>query len=618
MKIAIFSFILIVGLTFDGFGQIHSPGMPLSKGLSIDEVPIVMLIADRQTEQIPLEKQPLLAGFTIPFQAADHSKGKWTESEDGWLIWQIGITVPDANGLNVYFSNFNLGEGEKVFLYNEAYSEILGAFNHINNGGQFATEFLPGVSIIIEYNTNKKYKELPFAIREIGFSVLEVSSQQGFGDSGSCEVNVNCPEGENWQTEKRGVARILVKDGTQLFWCAGSLVNNTNLDGTPYFLTAKHCGETSSVSDYSDWVFHFNYEATDCESPVFEPQHQSLTGSQLLARSFTSNNSGSDFKLLLLDDEVPSNYKPYFNGWDHSGVGADLGTGIHHPQGDLKKISTFDDPLVSTNYNNSTPDENGKYWMVLWNETESGHGVTEPGSSGSPIFSEAGYIVGALSGGKASCSSPDLPDYYGKFSYSWASNGSDSARQLQPWLDPANTGVERLSGLSFDSTGSLAFSSDTREIMVGEQVTFYNQSEGNYSGFEWRFSGGTPDHSEMGNPSPVNYGSAGLFDVTLIGKSGAGNDTLKVKDYVTVMPRLSPNPSGGRFRISFGKEMPSQIEVFVTDIQGRNVNFYLQTDESSLTIDLTNHTSGVYLIKVVADGRTEVLKATLVNYKKEN
>ena len=63
-----------------------------------------------------------------------------------------------------------------------------------------------------------------------------------------------------------------------------------------------------------------------------------------------------------------------------------------------------------------------------------------------------GRIRGTLTGGQASCSQPDQPDYYGKFSWHWESNGTDDTLQLRPWLDPANTGQTILGGQYFNDT----------------------------------------------------------------------------------------------------------------------------------------------------------------------
>ena len=121
--------------------------------------------------------------------------------------------------------------------------------------------------------------------------------------------------------------------------------------------------------------------------------------------------------------------------------------GIHHPQGDIKKISTYTVPLMQTIW---TGGSKLAHWQVNWSKTANGHGTTEGGSSGSPIFDSQGLLVGTLTGGDSSCDSLDLllPDYYGMFSYSWDKNGTDSNEVLKYWLDPDNTNTMTLNGWS--------------------------------------------------------------------------------------------------------------------------------------------------------------------------
>ena len=64
---------------------------------------------------------------------------------------------------------------------------------------------------------------------------------RNFGDAGGCMVNINCPEGNNWQAEKHAVARMIIPLGDKSFYCSRALVNNTNNDYTAYVLTADHC-----------------------------------------------------------------------------------------------------------------------------------------------------------------------------------------------------------------------------------------------------------------------------------------------------------------------------------------------------------------------------------------
>jgi hypothetical protein len=283
-----------------------------------------------------------------------------------------------------------------------------------------------------------------FLISEVGYAYRGVSvypkNADGFGGSGDCEVNINCPEGQDVQVEKRGVARIQVKRGTGSFWCTGSLVNNTRYDKIPYLLTADHCGRNTTPDDVSQWVFYFNYESASCPNPSFEPPSHSMTGATLVSQGGDAGNSGSDFFMVRLLENIPDSFHVCFNGWSRTNESSPDGYGIHHPQGDIQKVSTYVEPLVSSSWNGHVP---GSHWRVVWAATPNGHGVTEGGSSGSPIFDDFNRIVGTLTGGDSSCDSSalDAPDYYGKFSYHWDQNGTDSSSVLSVWLDPDSSGA---------------------------------------------------------------------------------------------------------------------------------------------------------------------------------
>jgi len=171
--------------------------------------------------------------------------------------------------------------------------------------------------------------------------------------------------------------------------------------------------------------------------------HQSLTGAVLVASDGTHGTGGSDFYLIRLLDNIPYNYPHYFNGWSAIDYASNSGVTIHHPDGDIKKISTYTTTLTTSNWqSNGLP----SHWEVYWSETENNWGVTEGGSSGCPMFDNSGFIIGTLTGGFASCTNQDVADFYGKFSYHWDLNSNEPSRQLKPWLDPDNTGVTVLSG----------------------------------------------------------------------------------------------------------------------------------------------------------------------------
>ena len=580
--------------------------------------PLILKIPEMPKEEQPKnEVLPQSAGQTIVLDTTVRYTGIWDKTAEGTYIYRVGFEVTGADGMNAYFGKLRLNRDDHLFIYNVDRTQVLGPFDMNDNAPQFAIGFLKGPQLILELNTKERYDTLPFKIVEIGIAdAFHGDADRDFGDAGSCEVLVNCKEGENWQFQKDGVVRVLVKEGTKLFWCTGTLVNNTRNDGTPYLITANHCGKNATSYDYGGWIFDFNYEVEGCEMPLYEPDFDNrMIGAQLLAHSEYDVDRASDFKLLLLNEEIPDDFRVFYNGWDRSGKVSPSGVTMHHPQGDVTMISTYDEPIVSVDYYNPTPNNDGRYWKVNWTETENGHGVTEGGSSGCPLFSAEGYLIGSLTGGNASCNNPDEPDYYGKFSYAWASEGADSTRQLRYWLDPENTGVISLKGTNLDTTKITAnFSSDVTEVSVGEKVQFYNHSIGNIIGYEWQFEGGEPAHSEIYTPASIQYNNFGAYRVTLVARSSSAIDSIIREDYIKVLPTLSPNPSmDGIYKLSFGKETPEDIVVEVYSMVGRKVSpVFLEYKNDGLYIDISRQARGMYLIHVKTADSQQVTKASFL------
>lgn len=305
--------------------------------------------------------------------------------------------------------------------------------------------------LIVQYKAFTPSISPQVKIRSYSIEVAKrIENTDDFGDSQPCEVNINCPEGNNYQDVKNSIVRIDVKIGSAYFWCSGSLVNNTAYNYKPYILTAEHCainGSFASAQDFADWIFYFQYEGPNCSNPSNEGSigNKHITGATLLARSNDNGgDNGSDFLLLELSTGVPTSFNPFFAGWSRLNTAPNSGVAIHHPQGDIKKISTSNSTAVSGEYPGSTA--NDTHWEVIWSATTTNHGVTEGGSSGGPFFNENKLISGTLTGGYATCSQNSSKDFYGKFSYHWDQNGSTPNRRLKDWLDPNNTGVSVLTG----------------------------------------------------------------------------------------------------------------------------------------------------------------------------
>lgn len=403
-------------------------------------------------------------GKLIPMNIDILKSGEWTNTDQGRYC-RAEIKLTKANALGLIFDEFYLPEGAKLHIYSPNHAQVLGAYSSINNNESkvFSAELLIGDRAIVEYfEPTKVNNTASLKLGEVTYVYADLpgyiqSSYRNRDVSGPCQVNINCPEGQPWQNQKNGVIKILLYEQGSAWWCTGSLINNTRVDMHPYLLTADHCGATSTTSEYNKWVFYFMDESPSCENAYPGTAH-TLTGTKLLACSGDLSTGTSDYKLLELNDGnlIPSEYKPYFNGWDRSGNEAQNGVCIHHPSGDIKKISSYFQTISSYYDEDVSPiipsDGKRKYWAVHWKETESGHGVTEGGSSGSPLFSENGYIIGTLSGGYASCSYPEEVDYYGKLDSHWEDQTKGKGSKLATYLDPINKGILKLNGTYGDSS----------------------------------------------------------------------------------------------------------------------------------------------------------------------
>jgi len=621
MKSILYSLLLPIIFSFitsPTYSQLSKDGVPpgfidkssdhLLKHFRVDPPDIEKLL--KEDEKAGKHGVAERVGVLLPVSITPSEYGEWKSIGNRKMQWRIRISAEGAHHLALYFSYFELPAGAELFAYNAGRTQLIGAFTSVNNhvSRLFATELLAGESIILELITphhlagNKQFtiSEILYAYREHGYGLKE------FGSSGQCNVNVNCSEGDDWQDEKRGVVKINSRVGASVYRCSGSLINNTRYDFLPYILTADHCARSGSTysteQDFNQWVFYFNYEADNCENPLEEPSAQSLVGAALKANVGGGlAYMGSDFCLVLLNDSIPPEVIPYFNGWSRANIASPSGVGIHHPSGDIKKISTYTTSLVSTNWDASTPN---MYWQVRWSETPSGHGVTEPGSSGSPLFNNEGYIVGQLTGGFASCTNLTAPDKYGKFSVSWESIGLTPDRQLRPWLDPDNIGVLNLPG-SYNTIQVVSlFAADTAVVQRGGQIGFRDLSLGNPTEWHWFFQGGEPTESREQNPGLITYNTYGRFDVKLIVKNEHNTHSATYEKYIRVIPGLSSNPASDYTVLMLGSHENESLTVKISDLRGivKEVREYDIKGLYALRVDVKNLEPGAYILTTTSDG----------------
>lgn len=435
--------LLLLWLQF-GFAQVTNQGKPLSWKLQGLEAvaPVVMpkfdLAALQAEDKVNENKKDMIWRFGYEF-IVDHSlnnSGNWYTLPNGDRIWRMRYQSAGAKTMNFLFSDFYMPTGAKVYLYNNEQTDVLGAYDAQQNNEEhvLGTWLVKGQDIWIEY-----YE--PAAVAGQGkleiFKVVHgyrtsegllKSPDDDLNGSGNCNYDVNCTLGgidDLKDINKKAVALIITDNSG---FCTGSLVNNTSNDGTPYFLTANHC-----YSNPSQWAFRFNWIspnpvcAGNTPSTSNAPDYyQTASGASLKARS-----EASDFCLVQITANMPASWDLVYAGWDRSDVAPPYTFGIHHPQGDIMKVCKDDDAPTADN------DGEADLWIVGNWEL----GVTESGSSGSPLFNNEGRIIGQLFYGEADCvgnSNNGRYDAYGRFATSW-DNGSTVNTRLSDWLDPEGT-----------------------------------------------------------------------------------------------------------------------------------------------------------------------------------
>ena len=396
---------------------------------------------------------PYRVGLPLAVSYNLQNSGHWQVLGDSVRVWRLQLHAAGAKAMTVSYDKFWIPAGAKFFVYNADKTFCIGAFTSFNNKGMrespvdFATGFVAGDNIVLEYYEPIGAEIGVISVERVIYVYKNVLAAQSNvmhgvtpGTSMSCNVNLNCPEGDDWQKEKRAVAAIY--DGIGAL-CTGALINNTG--NKDYFLSADHCFssryDAQGANQMNQLIFYWNYESPDCSNTyIYNPP--SSAGAKLVA-----NNSHSDFALLELTESVKNvnGYMPYYLGWTRSNVAAANAVGIHHPRGDIKKISVENNAVTSYDRIQNWVDGNGNiisttqkntHWKVVFDV-----GTTEGGSSGSPLMNQNHLVVGQLHGGDSGCA--PVTKYYGRFDVSW-DYGSVAARRLKDWLDPDNTGVIQL------------------------------------------------------------------------------------------------------------------------------------------------------------------------------
>jgi hypothetical protein len=346
-------------------------------------------------------KAPNQIGVNRSLAVSSTTRAQKFVNPDGSQLIVLIIKSSGASGIGVHFRNFALAAGEEVYVYGpRADSIVCGPYTNKGpwGSGEFWSSTIAGETVVIEFYTTTDKNGKGFEIFEIShiFAELDWRLRSNEPDVLNCEVDASC----YGDVEKNAVGRMLFNDNG-VFVCTGTLLNDRAQDQTPYFLTANHCIPTQGVAQTVE-IYWF-YQTTSCNSGVLRSWVQSPPGANLLA-----TQSSNDFSLLRLFNNAPAG--AWFAGWTNAAQSQGTNVfGLHHPgpyvPPDVPSYLRRASGTITSTSGTCLANGCGINWTT---------GLTEPGSSGSGLFTANGHqLVGVLSCGPTACNNPY--DNYSKF-----------------------------------------------------------------------------------------------------------------------------------------------------------------------------------------------------------
>jgi lysyl endopeptidase len=450
---------------------------------AIDQVEVARYKA-LDLAQVALEDQVDELNNRAPRYAIPHKvelnpveTGRWEPLGDGRVVWRYRVVAAEASSLNFGFTEYELPKSATLWAYSPDFKHRVGPYTAANNNAarQLWTPVILGDEAVIEVTVlESELRDVKLKLSHIGQGYRFFGRKTAYCKSGTCNTDVACIADDSpWQQPRRATAAI--SEGGSRF-CTGSLVNNTANDQKMLFATATHCTPNPATL-----VAFWNFESPTCRTPGSSasgnvnvgPVDMTSTGAVFRAATnnpFAGSTPGgtrSDWTLVEFNTPPPPAYNVYWAGWDrtdtaHACSEADDCASVHHPDGDEKRITFIETAMSTGNISSAT----GVHWFVQWDSSPSiarlpnlpppvptsvPPSVTEPGSSGSPLYNADQRLVGVLSGGASACGVGvgQLNDLYGKLAHAWDGTGitpNTAATRMRDWLDPGGTNPNFLDG----------------------------------------------------------------------------------------------------------------------------------------------------------------------------
>ena len=400
----------VAQVSFGPMAQSRIDELRMNNARAVNKALQVGIHRDLREEGI-VAQQPVLSWQSLPDGG---SAARFAVTSPGALALRLGLNFKDIPaGAELRFLGANDGDVAVAVVNGEEIARLR------REQPVYWTPVTEGESQTVEiYLPAGAANRLRFTIDSVSHLVVSPWGKltgAKIGESQSCERDVSCAsQTTGFVNAKNAVARMTFTAGCGLngalgtCLCTGTLLNDTDsATQVPYFYGANHC--ISTQTEASTLTTFWFYESTGCGSGVLGANNQIDGGGTLLYA-----DRALDGLLLRLNKAPPNG--AFFSGWDANTLTAGTNmTVIHHPSGDMKKVSLGQVKGFTTLQDTGGNFINVGYTNASTEGGSSGAGILTPDSSG------AYFLRGGLFGGPALCTNTGIlttlnnDDYYSRF-----------------------------------------------------------------------------------------------------------------------------------------------------------------------------------------------------------
>jgi len=414
-------------------------------------------------------RSPVQFAVNIPHAASSSAQGNW--SQHGSLsTWTYSAQIPTAISMSFHAPEVVLPPSA-VLTVSSARTTVRYVARDVRRTGLWGRP-LPGDTVNFSLSVNSteasrvlfQIDSLQAGYRSLGGGVPDhphyLELKRAAATTAGCTENYACNVTAANQGPSHATVALIISD---LYQCTGTLLNNTDNDGAPYILTARHCesgqlggGNPNAAAEVSVYW--------DAVTPCGTPLGSIYDGTIITQTGATTALEQQDLWLIQLDSP-PAVSDAYYAGWDASGASFSGGYTIHDALGEDQQYVEWSGTDVLEQIPGATLSiaYNSTFWGVV-----NSLGNIGAGGSGSALFSPSNLAVGSASlavltngantAGVCPVTPPPTPSasnataLFTALSGAWTSTAdrtsSTGTKTLKSLLDSAGTGQLQVSGIA--------------------------------------------------------------------------------------------------------------------------------------------------------------------------